>query len=230
MPDWWRKWRPVWIASGALTLFALSGAMLVGLGYEATAQRIADNERAVLMQQLVEVVPQASHDNDMLADTLLVHAPAYLGSTQTLVYRARKNAQPFAAIFSPVIAYGYSGKIHLLVGVNADGRVAGVRVLKHKETPGLGDKIELARSPWISGFDGKSLTRPEARSWRVQRDGGEFDQFTGATVTPRAVVAAVKKTLEYFALNQQRLFARPNPKRTTPDTPKSTPKQPPASQ
>lgn len=207
MPDLAQNWRPVFIAAGILTLFALLGAILVGLGYAVTAQRIADNEREVLLRQLIEIVPREMSDNDMLTDTLLIRAPDYLGSEKTMVYRARKKGQPLAAIFSPVVANGYSGNIHLLVGVNNDGSIAGVRVLKHKETPGLGDKIELQRNPWIKSFDVKSLLKPQAKDWRVQRDGGVFDQFTGATVTPRAVVAAVKKTLEYFALYKGQVFA-----------------------
>lgn len=210
MPDLstaWRTWRSVPIAAAILALFALLGATLVGLGYEGTAERIANNEREALMHQLVEIVPREQCDNDMLTDTLVVQAPVYLGSAHTTLYRARTNGEPLAAIFSPVIASGYSGNIHLLVGVNIDGTVAGVRVLKHRETPGLGDKIEIERDPWITSFDGASLRKPKKQEWRVRRDGGKFDQFTGATITPRAVVEAVRKTLDYFALNKALVFS-----------------------
>jgi electron transport complex protein RnfG len=111
-----------------------------------------------------------------------------------------------AAIFNSVAPDGYNGKIHLLVGVYIDGRLAGVRVVKHAETPGLGDAVEIRKSPWIDDFAGKSLTNPIQERWRVKRDGGDFDQFTGATITPRAVVAAVRNTLLYYQQNADMIF------------------------
>ena len=182
--------------------FALLGAILVALSQHNTAERIADNQRAALLNQLNAITP--AHDNDMLQNVLVVQAPDQLGSAQTKVYRAWQGEQPVAAVFSPVIAQGYSGAITLLIAVKTDGTLGGVRVLNHRETPGLGDKIEHERDPWIDGFTGKQLGDPER--WGVKRDGGEFDQFTGATITPRAVVAAVHKTLVYFQQHQAQLF------------------------
>ncbi|MBE9559884.1 MAG: electron transport complex subunit RsxG, partial [Proteobacteria bacterium] len=126
---------------------------------------------------------------------------------ETLAYRARKNSQNVAVVFTSVAPNGYNGSIRLLVGINADGSLSGVRVVKHRETPGLGDVVEISRSDWILGFDNKSLSDPDTRGWKVKRDGGVFDQFTGATITPRAVVKAVHNALLYFDKNQGMLFS-----------------------
>lgn len=189
-----------------LGLFGVLGAALVGVSHEGTAERIADNERAALQAKLEALVPAADVDNDMLEDVIRVEAPDKLGAPVTRVYRARRDGQPVAAVLSPVVTQGYSGPIQLVVAVSADGRVGGVRVLSHRETPGLGDKIELERDDWILDFTGRSLGDPPASAWKVRRDNGVFDQFTGATVTPRAVVRGVRSALEYVATNKARLF------------------------
>ena len=111
-----------------------------------------------------------------------------------------------AAVFNSIAPNGYSGKIHLLVGVYFDGSIAGVRAIKHAETPGLGDALEIQKSPWVLDFDSKSLDNPAQGHWLVKRDGGVFDQFTGATITPRAVVQAAKNTLLYYEKNADTLF------------------------
>src|SRR5690606_4959952 len=119
-----------------------------------------------------------------------------LGTTQPVtVYRAFRGGEPVAALFNSVAPDGYSGEIRLLVGVRVDGSLSGVRVLSHKETPGLGDPIEVRHSDWITRFSGLSLENPPFERWKVRRDGGDFDQFTGATITPRAVVKATRNTL-----------------------------------
>jgi electron transport complex protein RnfG len=189
-----------------LGLFGVLGAALVGVSHEGTAERIAENERAALQAKLEALVPAADVDNDMLEDVIRVEAPEKLGAPFTRVYRARRDGEPVAAVLSPVVTQGYSGPIQLVVAVGADGRVGGVRVLSHRETPGLGDKIELERGDWILDFAGRSLGDPPASTWKVRRDNGVFDQFTGATVTPRAVVRGVKSTLEYFAAHKDQLF------------------------
>ncbi len=203
-PDLVSIWRHILKATGLLLTFAFIGTLLVGLSYDNTTEQIRQNERIALLAQLNAITPE--HDNDLLQDPLTVHASQQLGSEQTTVYRARLGQEPVAAIFSPVIAQGYSGAINLIIAVQTDGTLAGVRVISHRETPGLGDKIEHERHPWILGFTGKHLHNP--LRWRVQRDGGDFDQFTGATITPRAVVAAVHRTLQYFAQHQDQLFIR----------------------
>jgi electron transport complex protein RnfG len=192
-----------------LALFAGFGSALVAVSYQATKERIRINERQALLRELQELVPRESYDNSLLDDSVQVTAPDFLGTPQPVtVYRARKEGKPVAAILTPVAPDGYGGPIHLLVGVNVDGTLAGVRVVSHKETPGLGDAIEVQRSDWILGFAGRSLGNPPEQQWKVKRDGGAFDQFTGATITPRAVVGAVRRTLEYFRSHRDQLFDR----------------------
>ncbi|MBF0256289.1 MAG: RnfABCDGE type electron transport complex subunit G, partial [Gammaproteobacteria bacterium] len=135
-----------------------------------------------------------------------VHRADLLGANLTQVYRARLRGEPVAVVLGPVVTEGYSGTINLLVAVNRDGSLAGVRVISHKETPGLGDKMEEEKSDWVLGFNGKSLSHPAEALWKVKRDGGVFDQFTGATITPRAVVKAVKQTLSYVQEQGDRLY------------------------
>mgnify|MGYP000267117961 CR=1 FL=1 len=161
----------------------------------------------MLLRNLYALLPADRLDNDIAQDSIELPPSALLGTeAPSLAYRARKQQQAVAVIFNAVAPDGYSGKIYLLVGVYADGSVAGVRAVKHSETPGLGDAIEVRKSDWILGFDGKSLDDPPADGWTVRRDGGAFDQMTGATITSRSIVKAVKKTLEYYQLHRERLF------------------------
>jgi electron transport complex protein RnfG len=198
--------RSVLNAAAVLGLFAVIGIGLVALVHDGTEARIAANERAVLLRTLETLVPAASFDNDILADTITARLSA-LGTGQAVtVYRARRHGQPVAAVLSPVAPDGYNGAIKLLVAIQADGTLAGVRVIGHRETPGLGDFIDADKSGWILGFDGRSLNDPPESRWKVKRDGGDFDQFTGATITPRAVVKAVYTTLVFFERNKTRLF------------------------
>jgi len=144
-------------------------------------------------------------------DTIQVQAEA-LGSDEPLtVYRARKAGEPVAAILTVVAPNGYNGSIRLLVGIRRGGSLAGVRVLSHKETPGLGDAVEAQRSDWLEQFPGRALGDPPLEDWKVKRDGGAFDQLTGATVTPRAIVQAVRRALVYFDEHKQALFRRKAP-------------------
>jgi electron transport complex protein RnfG len=204
------KQHPVIIAALLLTLFAVTGSGLVALTYEATAERIAANEREALLRSLHALVPAASIDNDIINDSLLLDSPELLGGSKIRVYLGRKQGKPVAAVFGSIVPDGYSGPIKLLVAVHVDGTLGGVRVISHKETPGLGDKVEEERSDWIHSFDGKSLGNPDIARWKVKRDGGDFDQFTGATVTPRSIVHAVMQTLIYFRENGHRLFPAPS--------------------
>ena len=195
---------------GGLTLgvFAMLGAGLVAVTYQYTHERIAKNEQDRLLRSMREVLPSMEYDNDVLEDTVLVEAPG-IGDADDMVtvYRARKAGLPVAVVMKVTAPDGYSGAIRLLVGIDTDGKLTGVRVVTHRETPGLGDGIDIARSQWISGFDGKSLDSPPLESWAVKRDGGEFDQFTGATITPRAVVNAVRNALLYFRAHKAALVA-----------------------
>ena len=204
--------RHIFITASILLLFAVLGTGLVAYTYDNTHSIIEANERAALLENLHALVPPERHDNDLVNDTVAVRDTNQLGTNEPVtVYRARKDGQPVAAILTPVAPDGYSGDIKLLVAINADGTLAGVRVTAHRETPGLGDGIEASRSDWILQFTGRSLADPGEKQWAVKKDGGAFDQFTGATITPRAVVKAVKKALIYFQHNRQTLFAEALP-------------------
>ena len=190
-----------------LGLFAIVTVGAVTLLQQGTAERIQAAERAAQVRALGEILPTGSYNNHLLDDSVLVQ-DRLLGNRSPLpAYVAIKDGRPTAVILQAIAPDGYSGAIHLLVGIHADGRVAGVRVIGHRETPGLGDKIELAKSPWIRSFEGKSLTNPEADGWAVKKDRGEFDQFAGATITPRAVVGAVHRALQYFDAHKAELLA-----------------------
>ena len=191
-----------------LGLFALIGTGIVALIHDGTEERIAENERLSMLRNLNAIVPHSRYDNEMLTDTVVIEDEGLADGRPVTVYRARRGGEPVAAVFATVAPEGYSGPIKLLVGVMADGTVAGVRVTAHRETPGLGDAIEAERSDWILGFDGRSLGNPPEDRWAVERDGGAFDQFTGATISPRAVVKAVKETLVYFSAHRDAIFPR----------------------
>jgi len=193
-----------------LMLFGIIGSGLVGTTYVSTLDKIADNERKAMLRSLNQILPAGDYDNDLINDTLEIEADELLGlKDASNVYLARKQGEVNTLIFSPVAPDGYSGMIKLLVGIHNDGHIAGVRVVSHKETPGLGDVVETDRSDWVLGFNDKTLQNPGSANWKVKRDGGEFDQFTGATITPRAVVKAVHQTLIYFERNKTRLLGKP---------------------
>jgi electron transport complex protein RnfG len=194
------------ISGTLLALFAAAGAGLVAFTWDRTAERIATNEREALFNSLTALVPAASIDNDIINDRIEVSAPELLGGAITTVYRGRYQAQPVAAVLTSMAPDGYAGPIRLLVAVNYDGSLAGVRVVSHKETPGLGDRMEESRSDWVLSFNGKSLNDPPLEQWKVKRDGGVFDQFTGATITPRVIVRTVKNSLLYFKEHRDALF------------------------
>jgi len=201
------SYRPVLISATFLFLFAIIGTGIVAYTFDSTEERIADNQRRALLKSLNQLVPDELYDNDIYSDILYVQNSELLGTDDPVpVYRARNNGWPVAAVLAPVAPDGYSGSIRLLVAIQLNGKLAGVRVIQHRETPGLGDGIEAERSEWILGFNGKSLLDPLENNWKVKRDGGTFDQFTGATITPRAVVKAVKKALLYYRAYGQTLF------------------------
>lgn len=190
-----------------LAAFSIVATSIVSLTEANTRDRISENERQTLLAAINALVGDNDYDNDILTDTLLIPGVRKLGTKDfTNVYRARKGSIPVAAVFTSIAPNGYNGKIKLLVGVYYDGTLAGVRVIKHKETPGLGDKIEVKKADWILQFKGLSLNSPTESRWKVKKDGGDFDQFTGATITPRAIVTAVKKALQYFEKNRDDLF------------------------
>lgn len=197
-------------SAAALGLVAVIGTALLTGVFHLTAERIEAQERRVVERRLGQILAPDRYDNDLLDDRFTFRDEAHFPKGQEVTaYRARADGRPVAVILRFAATRGYNGDIHLLAGILPDGSLAGVRVVTHKETPGLGDGIEADRSDWIRGFDGRSLESPNAKGWAVKRDGGEFDQFTGATVTPRAIVQAVRSALEYHELNREALYDSP---------------------
>jgi electron transport complex protein RnfG len=198
-------WRSMLRAAAYLSLFILLGVGALLVVSQITEPKIQQAQKETLLNTFHQIVPDDEYNNDPLKDTLEIRDPEalkLLGAHQPVtVYRLRKNDQPVAVIFPVNAPDGYNGDIPLLIGVYADGRIAGVRVLEHRETPGLGDKIELKKSRWILSFNGLKLRDDNVNQWAVKKDGGMFDQFTGATITPRAVVKAIKNALIF--VNQQ---------------------------
>ncbi len=193
--------------TGILAGFALIASVLLGVtncSTEGTIQRRLDED---LKKSLEEVVPAALYDNDMLQDTLNIPSAEYnIGANETTVYIAKKSGQVTAVCFKFTAPDGYSGAINMIMGIDRDGNILGVRVLSHKETPGLGDKIEVAKSDWILNFAGRSLDNLAPAKWAVKKDGGEFDQFAGATITPRKSVQAIYRGLQLFKAHQEQLI------------------------
>jgi electron transport complex protein RnfG len=195
-----------------LLFFALIGTAMLALTYNLTHDAIAKSEENEKLKLIKQIVPASSYDNDIMKDTAQLAADPLLGNNnETVVYRGRLNHRPSIAVIQAVAPDGYSGKIRLIISIRHDGRIGGVRVISHKETPGLGDYIEIARNKWITVFDGKSLDDPKDSDWKVKKDGGSFDYMAGATITPRAVVKAVHKALQYYAQHREDLFATPLP-------------------
>jgi electron transport complex protein RnfG len=194
-----------------LVFFAAIGTAILSATFFLTHDEIVKSEEAEKLKLITQIVPPAIFDNDIIQDTLTIKPDPLLGNSgNTVAYRARLKGEPSAVIVEAVSPDGYSGKINLILAVRANGELAGVRVVSHKETPGLGDYIELPKSPWIKGFDGKSREVYKDSDWKVKKDGGQFDFVAGATITPRAVVKAVNKALIYFAANREALFAVSN--------------------
>ena len=190
-----------------LMLFAIIGSTLVGATYEGTKKQIAENERRAMLRTLNNILPANTYDNDLINETITLYPDGRLGQTESsTAYQAKKENTVTAVILSVIAPDGYAGAIKLLVGIRANGTLAGVRVISHKETPGLGDGIETKKSNWILGFNNASLDKPDLHGWQVKRDGGQFDQLTGATITPRAIVKAVHQSLVYFKHNKQTLL------------------------
>lgn len=193
--------------TGVLAGFALIASVLLGVtncSTEGTIQRRLDED---LKKSLEEVVPAALYDNDLLLDTLNIPSSEYnIGANETTVYIAKKSGNVTAVCFKFTAPDGYSGAINMIMGIDRSANILGVRVLSHKETPGLGDKIEVAKSDWILKFTGRSLDNLASAKWAVKKDGGEFDQFAGATITPRKSVQAIYRGLQLFKAYQEQLI------------------------
>ena len=191
-----------------LFVFALVATALLVFTFARTESTIERSEQAEKLTLLGQVLPPALYDNDLLASQQAVAPNELLGTRQpSAIWIARRGEAITAVVLEAIAPDGYSGNIHLLIGIAIDGTVTGVRVTAHRETPGLGDYIVRSKSAWIEQFAGTSLARPEARRWKVVKDGGQFDARAGATITPRAVVKAVHGALHYFARNRAALLA-----------------------
>lgn len=206
-PDNLERLRPkLHYQAGILAGFALAASILLGFADLATRGVIQMRLEEDLKASLEEVMPAALHDNDLLADTVTVpSADAAIGADETVVYLAKKQGRVSAVCFKFVAPDGYAGPIHLVMGIAGNGEILGVRVISHTETPGLGDKIEITKSKWVLSFDGKSLDNLTFEEWAVKKDGGAFDQFAGATITPRKVVQAIRRGLEFYRMHQAEL-------------------------
>ena len=193
--------------SAILLLFALIGTAMLAYTFRKTEPIIEESKRAGKLALINQVLPAHSYDNDLFEAYRELPADDLLGTRKPSgMWLATKAGQPVAVVLEAVAPEGYSGDIELLIGISADGTITGVRVSQHKETPGLGDYIELAKSKWILQFDGKSYSEGLDRQWKVKKDGGTFDSRAGATITPRAIVKAVREALKYFQLHRDVLL------------------------
>ena len=192
-----------------LAIFACASTGLVAVTHYLTKDQIKQQEQAQLLSVLNQVIPHDLHDNELFSACTLVEAEE-LGTEQAMpAYIATLNGEPSAIAIEAIAPDGYNGAIKVIVGMKIDGTILGTRVLSHRETPGLGDKIDLRVSDWILSFAGKQVTESNLDRWKVRKDGGDFDQFTGATITPRAVVKSVKQAVLYVNQNNQALLAQP---------------------
>ena len=200
------------VMKGGLTLATIGAvcAALVATTYLLTRDRIAANEQAWLEKSLEPVLAGLFFEGSVSESMRVIRAPHDLpGPDDVIIYRLFAEEKPVAALFAVTARDGYAGSIRVLVGIEYDGTVTGIRILEHRETPGLGDRIVSSRSDWVFQFDGRSLGNPNADGWALKRDGGQFDQLTGASVTPRAIISVVKATLIYFDAHREELFAAP---------------------
>lgn len=193
--------------------FALTASILLGFADLATRQAIQLRLEEDLKASLEEVIPADLYDNNLLTDTNIVDsADAGIGNAKTTVYLAKTQGELNAVSFKFVAPDGYAGPIYLVMGLDKNGEILGVRVISHSETPGLGDKIEIKKSSWILNFNGKSLANVSSEEFNVKKDGGVFDQFAGATITPRKVVQAIKRGLEFFKTHRDEILNPPDNK------------------
>ena len=188
--------------------FAFIGTLLLASLFDVTRAPIEASEKAARLSLFKEILPAQNYDNDLLASQVTIAPNVLLGNRLPSIANVAKQQQQTAGVILEAIAHdGYSGDIKLLIAIRADGSISGVRVLAHKETPGLGDYIDIAHGNWIKLFDNESLEKTAAEKWQVKKDGGQYDYMVGATITPRAVVKAVKQALQFYQQNKQTLFA-----------------------
>lgn len=208
------------VAKGGVTLAVIAAlcTALVALTFLLTEERIEANEQAWLERSLQPALSGLFYDSGVTESMITLPPPHDLpGSEAAIVYRVYAESVPVAALFVVSARGGYAGPIRLLVGIDVQGNVTGVHVLEHRETPGLGDRVESGKSDWVTQFSGRSLSDPVVSAWNIKRDGGTFDQLTGATVTPRAIVKAIKETLLYFDAHREDIFAMAEPAQQEPE-------------
>jgi Na+-translocating ferredoxin:NAD+ oxidoreductase subunit G len=192
-----------------MLFFTLIGTAILAYTFELTHERIAQSEDTAKLKLISQIVPATLFDNDLIKDTLILPASQQLGTGHdTVAYRGRIKGQPSVVVIEAIAPDGYSGKIGMIVAINYDGTISGVRVVTHKETPGLGDYIDIAKHGWIKLFANTSHQAMPEEDWKVKKDGGQIDYMAGATITPRAVAKAVHKALHYFEENKSQLFAQ----------------------
>lgn len=191
----------------AMLAFAFVGTLLLAYVFIATRPPIEANEKEARLALFKQILPEKNYDNDLLSSQVRIAPNTLLGNRlPSIANVATLHGKPAGVVLEAVAHDGYSGDIKLLIAIRADGSISGVRVLTHKETPGLGDYIDIAHGNWIKLFNDESLQKTPEEKWQVKKDGGQYDYMVGATITPRAVVKAVLKALQYFAMNQQTLF------------------------
>ena len=190
-----------------LGIFALVSTGLIVVTHFLTKDKIAKELELALVRQLTQLVPAESYDNQVYDDCLIISDANLLGSLEPQkAYRMRTSGQPHAVMITSIAPDGYSGNISIALATNSKGKVYGVNILNHQETPGLGDKIERNKSDWLLQFDNLSLDRFSEKQWQVTKDGGDFDSLTGATITSRAIVNAVHKGLVFIDKQGSALF------------------------
>ena len=190
-----------------LVFFAIIGTAILSATYYLTRDTIAATVEQAKLKLVSQLLPPSSYDNDIMQDIHTVAADEMLGTDEvTQAHTARRDGQPVAVVLEAVAPDGYSGKIALIMAIHPDGSLGGVRVVSHNETPGLGDYIDIAKHDWIKTFDGRSRDLYKDEMWQVRKDGGMFDYMAGATITPRAVIKAVNRALQYFEAHRDELF------------------------
>jgi len=193
-----------------LLLFAIVGTGLLALTYELTREPILESEERAKMKLISQIAPAGTYDNEIIEDTIQLAQDELLGNRETLIgHRGYLRGDPAIVLLSAIAPDGYSGRIKLIIAIRQDGSLSGVRVVSHAETPGLGDYIDIAKNSWITIFNGQSLDNLKERDWQVKKDGGVFDSMAGATISPRAVVKAVHKALQYYEQHRSELFSAP---------------------
>lgn len=185
-----------------LGTFCLGFGIVLAISNSITVDDIAARALEDRLNSLSQVIPASIHDNNLVADSITMKNER---NKEITVYRAIKQGQVTGLAYE-IFGTGYAGEMKLMLGVDTQGKVLGVRVLAHKETPGLGDKMEEKKGDWILRFTGLWLGNPLPEKWKVKKDGGQFDQFAGATITPRGVVDAIRKGLDLFAANKTQMM------------------------